>query len=249
MKVTAVLNQKGGCGKTTIALHLAAALAQRHRVLLINADPQGTALDWQSGRATEATFPIVSLPTETLHRELPRIGAAFDHIVIDGAPRLEKLTRSAVAAADVVLIPVQPSGPDIWATTPLIEMVLEAQISKPALMAAFVVTRLKGNTALGRAVLNLLADQPFPVLPALIHDRVSYAESVTGAATVLETHPRSAAAAEVALLCAIVERMHEGRPVVIEPDQVRSLDRLQAHLDAMRESNTDDQDRQHRPAA
>ena len=249
MKVTAVLNQKGGCGKTTLALHLAAALAERHRVLLLNGDPQGTALDWQSGRATEAPFPIVSLPTETLHRELPRIAGGFDHVVIDGAPRLEKLTRSAIAAADLVLIPVQPSGPDIWATAPLVEMVQEAQIAKPALLAAFVVNRLKGNTALGRAVLNLLADQPFPVLPALIHDRVSYAESVTGAATVLETHPRSAAAAEVALLCATVERLHEGRAIVIEPDQVRSLDRLQVHLDAMRESIADEQDRKHRPAA
>ena len=102
----AVVNQKGGAGKTTIALNLAAALADEGRkVLLIHADPQQTAQDWAAVRSAPPPFQVIGLTKPILHRDLPKMAQDYDDIVIDGAPRNYEVARSAIAAADLVLIP------------------------------------------------------------------------------------------------------------------------------------------------
>ena len=109
--ILAVVNQKGGAGKTTIALNLAGAMAEAGgRVLLIDADPQQTAQDWAAVRDSLPAFQVVGLSKPVLHRDLPTMAADYDHVVIDGAPRNYEVARSAILAADMVLIPVQPSG-------------------------------------------------------------------------------------------------------------------------------------------
>lgn len=196
--VFSFLNQKGGVGKTTLAIHTADALARKNRrVMLIDADPQGSALDWANSRTAEAPFPIVGLPKASLHKELPQIGGGYDVIVIDGTPRVYDVARSAIMASHVVLIPVQPSPYDVWAAKEIVDLIQEAQIFKPDLKAAFVINRRVANTALGRDVHAALAEYPIPVLKSTVSQRIAFAESAACGKTIFETAPRHAAVKEI----------------------------------------------------
>ena len=88
MAIIAFLNQKGGVGKSTLSIHVATALALRGgRVLLVDADPQHSALDRQEAREVEPLFSVVGIPTKALHRDVAIQAKTHDHIVIDGPPR------------------------------------------------------------------------------------------------------------------------------------------------------------------
>ena len=98
-----LLNQKGGVGKTTLAVHLAEVFSRLDKsVLLVDADPQGSALDWAANRPDNPPFPVIGLPKPTLHRELPAIAKNHDFVLIDGPPRVNELARAAIMASDVV---------------------------------------------------------------------------------------------------------------------------------------------------
>jgi chromosome partitioning protein len=196
--ITAFLNQKGGVGKTTLSYSFATALVQAgHKVLLVDADPQHGAITWQDHREKPPLFPIVGLPTDKLHREMAAHAANYDHIVIDAPPQVSGIARSIILAADLILIPVQPSPHDIWSAADIVQLIEEASAFKENLKTAFVVNRKITNTALGRDVFTALENYPFPVLPTAIGQRVAFAESAALGASVLETEPSGAAAFEI----------------------------------------------------
>lgn len=201
MPVIALLNQKGGVGKTTLSVHLATALSAGHKILLVDADPQGSALDWSAQREIENApprFPVIGLPKETLHRELASIIPDYEWIIIDGPPRVNKIARSAIAASDFVVIPVQPSPYDIWAAEDVIDIVDEVSPTKPHLLTRFLINRIFPNTILGEEVREALAKFPqIPAFAATVHNRQEYAKSARKGLTALETEPHGPAAQEI----------------------------------------------------
>ena len=197
MKVIAVLNQKGGSGKTTIATHLARALQLAGAdVLLVDSDPQGSARDWAAVREDQP-LTVVGIDRPTIDRDLKQV-ARKDFVVIDGAPQAADLAVSAIKAADFVLIPVQPSPYDIWATADLVELVKQRiEVTDGRLQAAFVVSRAIKGTRIGGEVTEALVGYGLPVLETRITQRVSYPGTAAVGSTVMDSEPDSDAAAEV----------------------------------------------------
>lgn len=208
MKVIAVLNQKGGSGKTTIATHIARGLQiEGSDVLLVDSDPQGSARDWAAVR-DDQPLTVVGIDRPTIDRDLKNI-ARKDFVVIDGAPQAADLAVSAIKAANFVLIPVQPSPYDIWATADLVELVKQRiEVTDGSLRAAFVVSRAIKGTRIGAEVTEALVGYGLPVLNARITQRVIYPSTAAGGTTVLDTEPDGDAAAEIrALVAEIKEKL------------------------------------------
>ena len=186
-KVISILNQKGGVGKTTLAVHLATALVRsKHKVLLVDADPQGSALDWAAARRGEPLCPVVGLPKKSIHKELPGLSVNYDFVILDGPPRVNEVASSAILASDLVLVPVQPSPYDVWAAKEIIDLMSESEVYRSTVKKAFVINRKIANTAIARDVTAALSEYPIPVLQSAISQRVAYAESAAQGLTVFD---------------------------------------------------------------
>ena len=196
--ITSILNQKGGVGKTTLAVHIATALSLAGaRVLLVDADPQGSSLDWSASRTGEHRFPVIGLPKPSIHKELPGVAQDYAHIIIDGPPRVYDVARSAIMVSDIVLIPVQPSPYDVWAAKEIVDLLNEVAIFNEGLKSVFAINRKIVNTAIGRDVIEALSEYRLPVLKSQICQRVGFAESAAQGQTVLEIDPGSLASQEI----------------------------------------------------
>jgi chromosome partitioning protein len=184
MIAIAFLNQKGGVGKTTLATNVAGQLAiLGNSVILIDSDPQASALDWSAARQRQALFPVVGVPKPSVHKDLGAIADGYDYVVLDSPPRQDALVKSVMLAADLLVIPVQPSPYDVWAAEETVKLVEEATVLKDSLKS--------------RDVGEALDRYPVPTLATHIHQRVSFAESALTGLIVSETDPKSLAAQEI----------------------------------------------------
>lgn len=215
MKI-ALASQKGGVSKTTIALGIASALALEGKpVLYIDADPQGTAMQWASHRTSVGLDPVANLTviqqtSSDIHQRFHQTGKAekppYVHAVIDAPPRADEgLSRSILASADIILIPVQPSLADLWAARATVSLIKQAQASGLAIKAAFVLSRIKPGTTLGKDFAEVIKQEGLPVLPAGTHDRTAYAAALSSCQTIFEYEPPSGKAHQemLALLAAV----------------------------------------------
>jgi chromosome partitioning protein len=207
----AVLNQKGGAGKTTIATNLAHSLVLGGaKVLLVDADPQGSLRDWNEVNGGDL-IPVVGLDRESLAKDVSAVSSDYDYVVIDGAPQIAKLSAAAVKAADLVLIPVQPSPYDIWACGDLVDIVqARQQVTGGVPRAAFVVSRLIKNTRLSAEVAAALAEYRLPILSTGTAQRVVYPTSAAAGRTVFSLEPDGPAAQEIlAIKNELLEVLHD----------------------------------------
>lgn len=194
----AILNQKGGAGKTTLATHIAHGLQLAgKKVLLVDSDPQGSARDWHAAAEGELV-PVVGLDRPTLDKDLKAISGGYDWIIIDGAPQAHDLAVSAIKAADLILIPVQPSPYDIWATSDLVDLIKQRQeITDGHPRAVFIVSRQIQGTRLAGEVREALEGYELPIMTSGTNQRVIYANSAAAGTTALEQEPNGPAAAEI----------------------------------------------------
>lgn len=168
-----VANLKGGAGKTTTAVYLASGLAATGRTLLIDADPQGSALSW-SEASGEFPLPVVAAPVRDLHKRVPQLAEGYAHVVIDTPPGELAITRSAMLAADIVLIPIPPSLMDLDRLRPTLEVLAEIEaLHEPQVVA--LLTRVRRGTRSSRAAREVLTDLGIDMLASEVSLREGYA--------------------------------------------------------------------------
>ncbi len=209
--IVAFLNHKGGVGKTTLALHVAGAwAAQGKRIVVVDTDSQGSALDWSEQRAKEGLprlFGVLGLTRHTLHVEAPQIARDVHHVVIDGSSRIAALMRSAMLAPDLALVPTQPSPFDGWASSETLRLLHEARLFHPRLIARFVLNRCGARTLIASEIAEALAKHEPPALASRIGQRVAFAEAARTGRLVSEVPRGEQAAREVSALAAEIERI------------------------------------------
>lgn len=198
MLTIALVSLKGGVGKSTLACNLAACLASSMRVVLVDADTQGSVAAW-GARAIEdgrEGVPVVAMAAGSLVRDLPKLAASFDVAVIDTPARLGVAARGALLACDVALVPCGPSAVDVWATHETISAVEDARTLRPELVARLVLNR-SNRTQNARNAERALASLPIELLGTSLGNRVGLAEAMGVGMGVTEYEPKSDAAMEV----------------------------------------------------
>lgn len=199
--VFTIAQQKGGAGKSTLAAHLAIAWATRRKsVALVDIDPQGSLTDWYAIRAEALGQGRSGLTFENVTgwraaRHIDALLADHDIVVVDSPPHAETDAKVAIRAANMVVVPVQPSPMDIWATRPTLDLAAKQKSD-----VALVLNRVPPRANLTDRMIDRLGDYDVRLAKARLGNRVAFAEAMAHGLTALETKPSAVAAREVKAL-------------------------------------------------
>ena len=196
--VFAVSNQKGGTGKTTLSMNLAAGLTRKGKTLLVDADPQGSASQWAGLAPEQRPFPVSVISVAgNLAREVGRFRQDYQYVVIDCPPTLETdAMKHAMSVSDKVLIPVLPSPVDLWASVRLANTLEQISQTRPDLRAYLVVNQVEPRNALSRAMQDALQEFNIPALQSVLRRRAVFRTSAIEGASVYCIGKRGEAAAQ-----------------------------------------------------
>jgi chromosome partitioning protein len=201
----AVLQQKGGGGKTTLAINLAAAAhLDGERALVVDMDRQASAFDWSAARQDGSPLEGLAVVKADKAIALPRfkeITRGYDYVFLDGPPRLGDVTQSAAVAADVAVLPIQPGPFDFWAVAETLESLDQAdrireQLGRGPIQRVFVINRAGTNTRLAREAEAELRKSGGE-LAGIVHQRIAFPDAASRGESVLTSSSTEAAADDI----------------------------------------------------
>lgn len=186
--IIGLLNQKGGVGKTTLAISIACALSKskKDKVLLIDSDPQQSALNWSQVRDSSPNFSVVGLATKTIHRDLPEIAQNYTHVIIDSPPRATDIARSVILASDLILIPCTPCVFSVWAFQETVNLIQEAAVFKPNIKYAIIINRKSPKTLISKSLIKTIKDMKIPMIKTMISERIVFSNASLQGKTIFE---------------------------------------------------------------
>jgi chromosome partitioning protein len=196
MPAIAIVGNKGGAGKTTLSVNLAAGLSHQARVAIIDADPQGSSLQWHDVAEMSDSVSVFA-STAALPALVRELAGSFEYLIVDCPPSVQApQTIDVLKVANLALIPVQPSPVDLWATVHIENAISNARIFNPELKSMLVINQLEARTTLSRVVREALTEISLPVAKTALRRRAVYRNSALEGKTVFEMGARGAAAAE-----------------------------------------------------
>jgi len=204
--IISFVNQKGGVGKTTSAINVAASLKRRNfAVVFIDADPQGSASHWHAVENNNA-FEILHHPEPISRSDIEQLAQKYDYLVIDAPPAIGDITRSILAVTDLSIVPLSPSSLDIWSCKGTLKMIDEALVENPDLDVKLLINRKIPGTRVGREARDSLAVFNMDLLDTELCQRVAYIDAMTSGVSVMQFAPGSKAADEIESLCDEITR-------------------------------------------
>lgn len=206
--IISVTSLKGGVGKSTISQNLAVCFAHMgYKVAVIDTDTNSSSVHWSGLRNEELPLLTVFGITESnaLRKNVKNIHKDYDLLIIDGTPALSKLVSTIILLGDIVLIPIRPSGLDIWASQKFLERFEQAKTLKDDIEAYFILNQYDQNLNFNKEVKEVIEEMEIPVLKSTLRSRVAYVESIVQGKGVYEYKDRKAKSEVVDLSNEVLE--------------------------------------------